>query len=188
MGHGLSSATIAGLAMGCYRHDRRQGRPLTTMHANLAAVLTEHFRGAAFATGLLMRLEIATGVVTWTNAGHPAPLLVRGGRVIRELQHDPTPPWGLFEETPTEATDALEPGDGLLLYTDGVVESGSKHGEAFGLDRLADLLGQHTSERQQPEEIVRRLARAVLEHPESDLHDDATIVLVQWRGPAPSEA
>jgi len=185
MGHGLTSATIAGLAMGSYRHDRRQGSPLTTMHANLGTVLTDHFQGSGFASGLLMRLEIATGVVSWTNAGHPAPLLVRGGRVVGELAHEPTPPWGLFEGTPTEATEALEPGDALLLYTDGVIESGSKTGEAFGLDRLADLLGQHASEQQQPEEIVRRLVRAVLEHPKSDLADDATLVLVQWRGPSP---
>lgn len=183
MGHGLAAATVAALAMGSYRHDRRRGTPLTTIHDNLTATLTEQFQGAAFASGLLIRLEIATGVLTWTNAGHPAPLLVRGGQVIGELENVPTPPWGLFEGTPSEGTYSLEPGDCLLLYTDGVVESGAKSGDAFGLHRLADLVGQHASDQQQPEEIVRHLARAVLERVNTDLTDDATLVLVQWRGP-----
>jgi hypothetical protein len=183
MGHGLNSAAVAGLALGSYRHDRRQGLPLSTMHDNLAAVLTSQYDGSAFASGLLIRLEIATGVVAWTNAGHPSPLLVRGGRMIGELHHEPTPPWGLFDGVPTEATEALEPGDSLLLYTDGVIEARSKDGDEFGLDRLADLVGQHASDQQQPEEIVRRLVRSVLDHQEADLADDATIILVQWRGP-----
>jgi len=183
MGHGLASASVAGLALGSYRHDRRQGKPLTAIHDNLAAVLTDQYGGAAFASGLLVRLEIGTGVVTWTNAGHPAPLLIRGGRVIGELEHEPTPPWGLFEGAPTEATETLEPGDTVLLYTDGVVEARAKDGTEFGLDRLADLVGQQASDQLEPEEIVRRVVRSVLEHQQDDLADDATVVLVQWQGP-----
>ncbi|HET9772013.1 MAG TPA: PP2C family protein-serine/threonine phosphatase [Acidimicrobiia bacterium] len=185
MGHGLTSAAVSGVALGSYRHDRREGKPLTTIHENLAAVLTEHCGDRAFASGLLLRLDIATGEMSWTNAGHPLPLLVRGGRVIGELEHRPTPPWGLFEGVPTEATETLEPGDAVLLYTDGVIEARSKDGDEFGLERLADLVGQQASEEAQPEEVVRRLVRSVLEHQASELADDATVVLVQWQGPTP---
>jgi serine phosphatase RsbU (regulator of sigma subunit) len=184
MGHGLTSAAVAGLALGSYRRDRREGRSLTTIHDNLSAVLTEQYDGTAFASGLLLRLEIATGGLTCTNAGHPLPLLIRGGRVIGELKIAPTPPWGLFAGTATEGTEALEPGDSLLLYTDGVIEARGPEGDEFGADRLADLVGQIASDQLQPEEIIRHLVRAVLDYQKSNLSDDATLVLVQWQGPA----
>jgi serine phosphatase RsbU (regulator of sigma subunit) len=185
MGHGLSSALVAALALGSYRHDRREGRPLSAVHDNLARVLTDHYDGAAFATGLLMRIETDTGALTWTNAGHPSPLLIRGGRVVAELESPRTPPWGLVEATPAEGTAPLEPGDSLLLYTDGVTEARGPDGEEFGVERLADLVGQNASDQLQPEEIVRRLARAVVDHQRAHLLDDATVVIAHWKGPDP---
>jgi hypothetical protein len=78
MGHGLASAAVASLALSSYRHDRREGRSLPAMHENLSTVLTDQYDGDAFATGLLLRIEIASGALSWTNAGHPRPLLIRG--------------------------------------------------------------------------------------------------------------
>lgn len=150
---------------------------------NLSTVLTAQYDDTAFASGLLMRIELATGELSWTNAGHPCPLLIRGGRVIGELEVEPTPPWGLIEGTPTQGSETLEPGDSLLLYTDGVVDARTSDGDRFGLDRLTDLTGQIASDQLPAEEVVRRLVRAVLEHQKSNLSDDATLVVVQWQGP-----
>ena len=81
MGHGIRSAMVAALAAGCYRHQRREGRPLEQMHRSLDGVIAEHCEGA-FVTGIIGRLDLNTGVFTFLNAGHPPPLLVRHGRVI----------------------------------------------------------------------------------------------------------
>ena len=70
----------------------------------------------------------------------------------------------------------------MLFYTDGVTESHAPGGELFGVDKLADLAGQHASTQLEPEEIVRALVRALLEHQDAALTDDATLVLVQWDG------
>ena len=79
----------------------------------------------------------------------------------------------------------LEPGDAVLLYTDGVIEARTPAGELFGLERLADLAEREAASGQPAEELVRRLVRAVLDHQASDLRDDATLLLVQWtRTPA----
>ena len=126
--------------------------------------------------------------MTWTNAGHPLPLLLRSGRVIGELHCPATPPWGLgsvFAERPAPPTgrDSLEPGDAVLFYTDGVIEAHAPGGEEFGLERLADLAGQHASDQLEPEEIVRQIVRSVLDHQSDPLADDATLVLVRWNGP-----
>lgn len=192
VGHGVASAMVAGLTIGSYRHDRREGRPLQSMHANLDAALGEQFEGAAFSTGQLARIELETGRLSWTNAGHPLPLLVRHGRVVAQLECLPTVPWGLGSLLPsptrseghlaTVGEESLEPGDSVVFYTDGIVEAHTPGGEPFGVDRLADLIGQCASDQLPPEEVVRRLVRSVLEHHDSSLADDATLVMVRWAG------
>jgi serine phosphatase RsbU (regulator of sigma subunit) len=182
MGHGVRSAMVAALAVGIYRHARREGSTLHHMHASLEDTLTARFGGEAFATGQLAQLERQTGTLTWVNAGHPQPLLIRGNRVVGELQCPPTVPWGLEAGQPTMATETLEPGDGVLFYTDGVVDARSPDGEEFGAQRLADLTGQVLSEGLRPGDAVRRLVRAVLDYKISELRDDASMVLVRWDG------
>jgi serine phosphatase RsbU (regulator of sigma subunit) len=86
------------------------------------------------------------------------------------------------------ATEPLEPGDGVLFFTDGVIEAMLPDGERFGIDRLADLAGQHASALVAPEEIVRLLVRSVIDHQDTQLADDATIVLVQWDGPGAADS
>ncbi|CAN5525390.1 PP2C family protein-serine/threonine phosphatase [soil metagenome] len=185
MGHGLHSAVLANLAMGSYRHQRREGHPLPQMHGTLGATLAAEYDDASFVTGILARIDVVSGELTWTNAGHPAPLLVRGGKVVRELKASATsPPWGIGPGRATVGTERLEPDDLVLLYTDGVVEARTPTGEEFGLDRLVDLTQNHASDLLRPQEIVRRLVGQVLEHQATELRDDATVVLVRWEGPS----
>jgi serine phosphatase RsbU (regulator of sigma subunit) len=189
VGHGVGSALIASLVVGSYRHDRRENQSLESIHAHLDEVMATQFPHLAFATGQLARVDLETGTMTWTNAGHPLPLLVRGGQVIGQLECPPTPPFGLGAQgasatSMTVSSEALEPGDGVLFYTDGVIEAHRLGSEQFGTDRLADLAGQHASDQLEPEEVIRRIVRAVLEHQGDQLFDDATLVLFQWRGPS----
>ena len=188
VGHGMASALIAALNVGAYRHDRRGGQSLEQMHAHLDETMRAQFRDLSFATGQLVRVDMGSGEMTWTNAGHPLPMLLRGGKVIDELQCPPSLPWGLGglegSAAPTPvATAALEPGDSVLFYTDGVVEAHLPGQEEFGVERLVDLVGQHASDQLEPEEIVRRLVRSVLEYQDDRLTDDATLVLFKWNGP-----
>jgi serine phosphatase RsbU (regulator of sigma subunit) len=188
VGHGIASALIASLCVGTYRHDRRESAGLEAIHTHLDDVMRSEYSDFSFSTGQLAHADLETGELTWTNAGHPLPLLVRGGRVIKHLECAPTLPWGLGAlATPARdipvAVEALEPGDSVLFYTDGVVEAHRPGAEPFGDDRLSDLLGQNASDHVEPEEIVRRVVRAVLEHQSDDLSDDATLMLFQWNGP-----
>lgn len=189
MGHGVTSSLIATLAIGSYRHDRREGRTLEHIHANLDAALASHLNQPLFATGQLARIDLESGAMTWTNAGHPRPLLVRNGQVLTELDGPSSVPWGLASldpgaGSPAVASLALEPGDGVLFFTDGVTESRTRVGRPLGVEHLVDLVGQHASDQLEVEEIVRRLARSVVEAHEGQPADDATIVLVQWHGSA----
>ena len=185
LGHGVASALIAALCIGSYRHDRREGQSLEQMHGHLDVAMSTEFPHA-FTTGQLTRIDVDTGAMTWTCAGHPSPLLIRGGRVIGEMSCVPSLPFGLGALTGLPAvveTDSLEPGDSVLFFTDGVTEAHAPGGEEFGVDRLADLAGQHASDELEPEELVRRLVGAVLDHQHDTLSDDATMVLFKWHGP-----
>jgi serine phosphatase RsbU (regulator of sigma subunit) len=153
---------------------------LTAMHENLSTMIDAHNDGSAFVTGVLGRLDGETGMLSWTNAGHPLPLLIRDGAVVDELRCPPTPPWGTFPRTPIVETVSLEPGDRVLLYTDGVIDARDSRGTPFGFGRFVDLVGRSALDRLRPDESVRHLLGAVLEHRQSDLDDDATMLLLQW--------
>jgi hypothetical protein len=183
MGHGLGSTVLTGLAVGAYRHARRDGASLPEIHEAIDQALAGYYGDDSFATGVLATLTAATGRLEWTCAGHPPPLLLRGRKVTGELDTQATLPFGIGTGTPALSGYDLEPGDAILLYTDGVIEARTPDGELFGLERLADLLEREAASGQPPEELVRRLVRAVLDHQAGGLRDDATLLLVQWGGP-----
>jgi serine phosphatase RsbU (regulator of sigma subunit) len=183
MGHGIGATLLAGLAVGAYRHARRAALPAQEVHAAIDGALTAGYDDLSFATGLVGTLAAGTGQLEWTCAGHPPPLLLRGRKTVGELGCDPTVPFGLGTGTPAVSSCDLEPGDAVLLYTDGVTEAHSPGGEQFGLGRLTDLLERESAGGHEPEELLRRLVRAVLDHQGGQLRDDATLLLVRWAGP-----
>jgi len=182
MGHGLGSTMLADLCVGAYRHARRQGATVAAIHSAIGRALTAQYDDLSFATGIIGRLTLATGQLEWSCAGHPPPLLLRGRKVVAELSGDPALPFGLSDDPPGLHRQDLEPGDAVLLYTDGVIEARTPQGEFFGLERLTDLLEREAASGQPAEELLRRLVQTVLEHQAAELRDDATLLLVQWTG------
>ena len=184
MGHGLDSTLLTSLAIGAYRHARRQGTSVPGIHTAIDQVLASRYDDLSFATGIIARLDTASGRMEWSCAGHPPPLLLRGRKVVAELSCSPVLPFGLGDQVPGLGRQDLEPDDAVLLYTDGVTEARTPDGQLFGLDRLTDLLEREAASGQPAEELLRRLVRAVLDHQGgSGLRDDATLLLVQWTGP-----
>jgi hypothetical protein len=182
MGHGIGATRLAGLAVGAYRHARRAGTPLPQVHAAIDKAIAASYDDLSFATGLIGRLTVSSGRLEWTCAGHPPPLLLRGQRVIGELDCRSTPPFGLGAGAAPVSTRDLEPGDAVLFYTDGVTEAHAPGGELFGLDRLSRALERESAGDYQPEQLLRGLVREVLGHHEGALRDDATLLLVRWTG------
>lgn len=187
MGHGLRSAQLASVAVAAYRSGRRHGRTLTGTTALIHEALVQAFEGAAFSTAVLAELDTDNGVLTWVNAGHPEPLLLRGGRPVRSLHARPTLPLGLVVAGRPPAAgiavgrEQLEPDDRVLFFTDGVTEARSPTGEFFGDRALADLLGRNLAAGLPAPETMRRVVRTLLEHQRGRLTDDATLLLLEWR-------
>ncbi|MGH2475269.1 MAG: PP2C family protein-serine/threonine phosphatase, partial [Candidatus Limnocylindrales bacterium] len=187
VGHDIESAVISHLVQGSLRNSRRDGRDLPDVYVRANAALTTVFRELTFATAAFGHLDLTSGRFSWVSAGHPPPLVVRRGKVVHEADTVPVLPIGLSGAKPTVNELVLEPGDMLLLYTDGVVEGGARGTERFGLDRLTDLLSRNLLADLPPAETLRRLVRAVLEHAAHELHDDLTMVLVEFRTGATNE-
>lgn len=78
--------------------------------------------------------------------------------------------------------DQLEPGDRLLLFTDGITEARNADGDLFGLERFTDFLIRHHADGLPVAETLRRLIHAVLAHHDGRLDDDATVLFCQWHG------
>lgn len=183
MGHGVESTLLTTLAIGGYRHARRGGAPLLEAHVAINDAVAAQCQGEAFVTGIIARLDLDTGLLEWTNAGHPLPMLLRGHQVVRQLSCPPSFPFGLGAFDAQVATEDLEPGDCVLFFTDGMVEGRSPTGEGFGVERLADMWEQQSASGQPPEEVLRRLLIAVVEYNGGKLRDDATLLQVCWNGP-----
>jgi serine phosphatase RsbU (regulator of sigma subunit) len=182
MGHGLEAAGASTLAVAAYRHSRRRGLGLPETCAAMDAAVSAQFDGSRFVTAVLAELDIATGRFRWVSAGHPSPVLVRHGRVLKTLEVEPGTPLGLLFHTGPQAvgTEDLEPGDSVLLYTDGVTEARQENGELFGLEGLAGFLQREAAAQVSTPETLRRLRRAIMSH-HGALADDATALLVDWR-------
>ena len=142
------------------------------------------YDGGAFVTGQIARLALDSGVLEWTNAGHPRPLLLRGHRVVRELRCEPSLPFGFGGQCEEVASEALEPGDSVLFFTDGVVEGRSEAGSAFG-EALGRPMGAAVGLRPADGEILRRLVTAILDYSGGKLRDDATLLVLHWSGTRP---
>jgi len=181
VGHGLTAAVLASVAVSTYRHARRNMLDLPDIAVEIDAAIAAQFGASQFATAVLARLDIDTGRLLWINAGHPEPLIVRGPSLVRPPHCPPSRPLGLQDGRPICCETRLEPGDRLVLYTDGITEARSPDGEFFGEQRLADFISVAAAAGDPAPETVRRLMRHVLSHQADQLQDDASVVILEWR-------
>ncbi len=182
MGHGMSATLLSSVALGVYRNGRRSGLDLVTTVRSIDKWLSVQFEPGVFVTAIIAELDTTTGFFRWVNAGHPPALLLRGGRIVKTLDQHTSPPLALIEEAPVVCEERLEPGDRLVLYTDGVIEARDEAGEFFGIERLAEYVTREEAAGRAAPETLRRLNAAVLAHQEGELQDDATVLLVEWLG------
>jgi hypothetical protein len=179
-GHGAEAAALTALA----RYTLRSAGQLTRDPARAAQQLNATLRDLpqlSLCTTVCAHLRAAPGAqatLTLANCGHPPPLLVREGRV--EELGGVGPMAGAFDDGEWHCTVvALEPGDTLLLYTDGVLDTVGEQ-ERFGEQRLRAALEQaRTTE---PNALVAQLAAALERFRRGPQRDDTAIAAVRFLG------
>lgn len=119
----------------------------------------------------------SNGNVIYANAGHPAPLLVHGERVI-ELKASGIIIGALPEITLHRGYAFFEPGAVLVMYSDGIFERQGLDGQQFSIARLKELVKEHQNKSAQ--EILDTIFSVVYAYGEgASWEDDATLVVVK---------
>ena len=182
MGHGVRAALLATLALGSLRNTRRSDVSLAEQAEQANETMIAHADGDQFVTGLLLRTDLRSGRVVAVNAGHPHPYRLRGGRAeCLELTADL--PFGMIPgSTYREQELQLEPGDRLVVVTDGFLERNAGAADFDVMAAVADTAALH------PREVVQVFKAAVLAASGAELADDAAVLCIDWHGgpPAPS--
>jgi len=109
VGHGTAAVLLAVTAITTLRNARREGHDLEAAYLEAGAALERHFGHSAFVTAQIGELAYDSGELTWLNAGHPLPLLVRDRTYVGELDCPPSLPIGLGGEVRAVVTEQLQP-------------------------------------------------------------------------------
>jgi len=179
-GHGAEAAALTALARWTLRSVGQLTRDPARAVEQLNATLRD-LPQLSLCTSVCAHLRVRAddaATVTLANCGHPRPLLVRAGEV--EEVGCVGPMAGAFDDGEWDCADVvLEPGDTLVLYTDGVVDMVGAE-ERFGTERLvAALAGPGTSE---PDVLVAELAAALETFRRGPQRDDVAIAAVRFIG------
>ncbi|MGX6604503.1 PP2C family protein-serine/threonine phosphatase [Micromonosporaceae bacterium Da 78-11] len=175
-GKGLDAVRLASIVLGSYRHVAYERADLRTVVADLDRAVARSVGDEDFVTAALV--EERGGTLTIVNCGHPAPLLLRRGQVIPLEPPSPAPPLGFMPEVRARV-ERLEPGDRLLLFTDGLGEA-RRDGEFFPTaDRAWRLLGHGTVG-----DGLASLETALVDWVHGRLEDDIALVLLEYAGPS----
>ncbi|MEU7586479.1 PP2C family protein-serine/threonine phosphatase [Micromonospora sp. NPDC049230] len=173
-GKGLDAVRLASIVLGSYRHVAYERADLRAVVADLDRAVARNVGDEDFVTAALV--EERGGTLTIVNCGHPSPLLLRRGAVIPLEPPAPAPPLG-FMPVVRPRVERLEPGDRLLLFTDGLGEA-RRDGEFFPTaDRAWRLLGHGTVA-----DGLASLETALIEWVHGRLDDDIALVLMEYVG------
>lgn len=140
-------------------------------------VVVSSLSGGRFVTFFYATVDTAAMRLRWCNAGHNAPILARAdGSIVRLAEGGPAIS-RLFRNTPYEEREiALQPGDRLVLFTDGVSEATDASGELFGEQRIEELV---TAARNlDAHELQQTIVNASTAFSGGEIEDDVTLVVV----------
>ena len=179
-GKSMEAAIISVMASGLVCSEIGQRNSPSSILSRINFPLYQKTGKKIFTTGLIAAVHTRTLQFRWANAGHLDPILVRNGTLIPIVpQSKRDLPLGAVRDWDYRLnTETLQPGDLLLLYTDGLTEACDKQGAFFGLPRLNELLLQNTG--LTSEALVRLLMNEVHQFSGNmPQFDDITLVAIK---------
>lgn len=171
-GKGISAAIMASIIQGMVRSDVAAHMPLSGIVTDLNRFLSQRDVGGKYATACLLRIDPA-GHLEYVTCGHIPPVLVRGGKPTR-LTESSNVPVGLLGEFSFHSAHAeLQPGDRVILVTDGVTEAANAADDFYGEGRLEEAAAA--------EDPFERIFTSLHEFcGETPFNDDCTVVEIAF--------
>jgi sigma-B regulation protein RsbU (phosphoserine phosphatase) len=181
-GKGVPSALFMAVTRTLVKSLSKSSLSAATVMTQVNDELAQNNDSCMFVTLFLAYLDVSTGEMTYTNAGHNPPYLRRRDGTCERLDRRHGPVAGAMEGLAYRQDNVkLEAGDVLLLYTDGVTEAQNEAEQLYSEERLATLLAEL------PYDTTENLVGAVLEDVRdfedgAQQADDITIVAVEYDG------
>lgn len=177
VGKGPRAAALSALALGAYRAGRRRGRSLQEVAVGIARIVGQVGEGGAYITAVLGRWHAPERTFTWVRCGHPLPTIWKPDGTLEELDDVGGLPLGVGspEDSYRVGSRRLEPGERLLIYSDGVSERRMPDGR-FGLEGVQRALA--TAPSRSASSAAASITAQVLAASEGDLRDDATVLVL----------
>jgi sigma-B regulation protein RsbU (phosphoserine phosphatase) len=159
-----------------------QGHTLWRAIQGLNDVLVKHNLLQGFATLFVGLYDIETGVLTYVSCGHETALLRRhGSNVVEELEPN-SPIVGAFADAEfLQQTVIVEPGDALLMFTDGLSEAGRSRHDFLGVDGLVALV-KNVPQSGSAADYIDWIIHGVEAHNRGTFHDDRCLVAAVMQG------
>jgi serine phosphatase RsbU (regulator of sigma subunit) len=184
-GKGPPAALMSALIQGMFAAEAYAPHTPAAAVTEINRALCRRGVEARFAT-LMFGLLAADGVLTYCNAGHSPPLVL-GRRGVRKLEAG-GPVVGLLEAAPfAQGVEPLEPGDVVVIFSDGVSEAFSHTGEEFGEHRVLEVVGCASEVAAQG--LVEQIIQAVRTFTKGAVQsDDITVMVIRYLGGATADA
>lgn len=180
-GHGMPAALLMAVTRTLIRNLAADGMSPAEIAIHTNASLLDNGTVGMFVTLVICVYDPKTGEVTFTNAGHPEPLVLRRDGRVEKTSGSTAPLLGAYEfgtEQCTQSTVWLAAGDTLVLYTDGIPEARPDvNAEEFGDARFHEIVKAGAGG--SLEEICRGVVAAVQDYQRAPLADDVTMMLVR---------
>ena len=182
-GKGLPAVRMASIVLGAFREATQLYAHLTEVVDRLDAAAARFGGEEDFVTATLLDLEGLPDGVAMIRCGHPLPVLIpRASAAGVEVgAQDATLPLGLrgpaFSRAEDVETFAFQPGDRLLLFTDGLIEARKPGGPTFGVKGVLSICA--VASRWGSQEFLERLVAAASRHAGGNLDDDVALLLVE---------
>ncbi|MEO6259439.1 MAG: SpoIIE family protein phosphatase, partial [Thermoanaerobaculia bacterium] len=181
-GKGIGAALVMAVTKTLFRaHATLQDDPASLMSA-INARLYEDTDPAMFVTAFCGFLDLRSGRLVYSNAGHDRPLLFGPGRPVQRMDIKSGLPLGVLPSFRYLSQELqLDPGETIFLYTDGVTEATNRAEELFSFERLRDVLSDLTDE--SPSAIVAAVTARVDQFAGSTPQaDDITMLCIRYIG------